>query len=770
MRVNSRILLSAAIASSAFNPVMADDGPSFALEEIVVTARKRAESMQDVPIAVTAMNGDQLDAQGLFSLQDFGQGAIPSLRVQPFPSNPSTLIVTVRGIGQADAGQVTREAGVGIYVDGVYLGRSQGLGSELANIQSIEVLRGPQGTLFGRNAVGGAVSFTTKAPTGEFGIEQTIGTGSENHFKALTRLSLPEVAGVSAKIDFMRNKRDGWVENTAVGAEDYNAYDKEGYRVSLLWDVAGNFNVKYAYDSSNIETSQNYFQFYTDTVIPGVGSFNNGNERKRIEKTRFDIPLEPSETEQSGHALIAEWDVSDELTIKSISSYRELEEDLTSNYGGVFGMGFIDGSQVDQDQWSQEIQFIGTALNGSIEYAAGVYYYEEDVEELAETLGSFLPDPSDTLASFGVPQQGTSNFVSVEDYFAFFGVPGITVVPSPITNIFGNYFMGAPMDLGISSLRQVKANTQSSAVFGQFTWTPSSILDERLHLTFGLRYTEDEKTGSRPIHNGLASDQRFDLKTDSLDPTFTAAYDYSVDGSVYFRYATAYKAAGTNLRSATFASYDQEELESYELGLKSVFFDRRIELNTAAFWSKYSDRQIDFSNPFDISISETINATDDIDIYGFEMDARAILMEGLTANVSYVYLGKNNPLQADTVFGNGALTRFVLPQLPRHAGSLSLDYAFPSFPIGDLSAHLNIVSASKSYYAPRVFVDESSDYTVVNARLTLSNIELGADSNLKLAAWVHNLTDEEYVSMASTEGSAAFNAPRMSGIDLTFTY
>lgn len=765
MKVSGKTLLALAVASTPFNDVLAEGDSSLRLEEVVVTARKRMEMMQDIPIAVTAMNSEQLDAQGLFSLQDFGSGAIPTLRVQPFPNNPSTLVVSVRGIGQADAGQVTREPGVGIYVDGVYLGRSQGLGSELADIQHVEVLRGPQGTLFGRNAVGGAVSFTTKAPTGEFGLEQTIGTGSENHFKALTRLSLPEVAGVSAKIDYMQNERDGWVKNTLASADDYNAYDKDGYRVTLNWEAADNINVRYAYDDSSIETSQNYFQIYKDPFF-----FNGGNtETDRVERTRFNLPLEANVTEQSGHALIAEWDLSDELTIKSISSYRELDEETHTNYGGAFGFGLITDAAIEQEQWSQEIQFIGSALDDSIEYAAGLYYYEEDVKEINENFGYLLPDPTSVLAGFGVPHLGSSNFVAASGYFNLVGSPGVSLVPSPVINTFINYFSGSLIDLSLSDLRNVEATTQSAAAFGQFTWTPS-VLDERLHLTFGLRYTEDKKTASRPIFNGATGAPSQPIPdSESIDPAFTAAYDVSDDGSLYFRYATAYKAGGVNLRSADFASYEPEELESYELGMKTVLWDHRVQLNTAAFWSTYSDRQIDFSNPADITDSRTINAANDIDIYGFELDVRAVIVEGLTADLSYVYMGANNPLQPDTVFGNGAPTRFELQQLPRHAGSLSLDYAFPPLPIGDLDAHLDIVSADQSYYSPRNDYTEDSDYTMANARLSLSNIQLDNYGSLKVSAWVRNLTDTEYVVFAAESG-AAFNAPRMTGVEVTYTY
>lgn len=172
MNLYDKTLLVLAVAATPLNGALAvDKAPSAELEEIVVTSLKREENLQDTPVAIVAMDSEQLDTQGLFSLQDFENGEIPSLRVAPFPTNPSTLHVTIRCIGQSDPAQATRESGVGVYVDGIYLGRSQGLGSELADIERVVVLRGPQGDLFGRNAVGGAVSFTTTAPAGVFALE-----------------------------------------------------------------------------------------------------------------------------------------------------------------------------------------------------------------------------------------------------------------------------------------------------------------------------------------------------------------------------------------------------------------------------------------------------------------------------------------------------------------------------------------------------------------------------------------------------------------------
>ena len=137
-----------------------------ALEEVVVTAQKREEVLQEAPLAVTALSSEQLDRLGITNLGDLAQGAVPTLKVQPFPNSPATLIISMRGVGVADAGSITSEIPVGIYVDGVYIGRSQGLGADILDLERLEVLRGPQGTLYGRNSIGGAVNFVTRKPSG----------------------------------------------------------------------------------------------------------------------------------------------------------------------------------------------------------------------------------------------------------------------------------------------------------------------------------------------------------------------------------------------------------------------------------------------------------------------------------------------------------------------------------------------------------------------------------------------------------------------------
>jgi len=205
------------------------------LEEIVVTAEKRETSLQQTPIAVSVVGGAELADRGVASVKDLVEGSVPSIRIIPFFGRASAVPIAMRGVSTGDSTQISRETSIGIYTDGVYMGRVQGLGTELFEIERVEVLRGPQGTLFGRNTIGGALNIITKRPTGEFGLTQKVGIRNLDGWNVATSLNLPEMAGVSIKLDGLLSKRDGWVNNDLPGAWDWNQYDRRGLREAALW-------------------------------------------------------------------------------------------------------------------------------------------------------------------------------------------------------------------------------------------------------------------------------------------------------------------------------------------------------------------------------------------------------------------------------------------------------------------------------------------------------------------------------------------------------
>lgn len=342
------------------------------LDEIIVTSQKYPQSLQDTPIALTVIGEEQLGVLGISDFAAMTDGTIPSLHIVPFGSTPSNVVMSIRGNAPRDSGEVSREGSVAVYLGGVYIARSHGLGLELADLERIEVLRGPQGTLFGRNAIGGAVSVISKKPTGQFGLKQTVGMGRFDELRTVTRINFDEVGGVSAKLDYLHSERDSWVNNTAPGEADYNQYEKDGGRLSFNWQASETVEVDYSYDKSKVSTAQNYYQFYKDNL----GVF--GEERQRLTQTRLPIaPFDPTIVKTSGHSLNVNWTLSEKLSAKSVTAYRKIHEDANNNYAGIlYFNGLIDASVMDQKQLTQEFQLLGN--HGRVTWVAGAYYLKED--------------------------------------------------------------------------------------------------------------------------------------------------------------------------------------------------------------------------------------------------------------------------------------------------------------------------------------------------------------------------------------------------------
>lgn len=706
------VLLTTTLNSIAETP----GNQQYYLEEITTTAQKREQSLQETPIAISVLTQEQMQLQGFNELGAILKGAIPSLHVIPMGNSPSNLALSIRGNTVKDTSEVLREASVGIYLDGVYIARSQGMGVELIDLERIEVLRGPQGSLFGRNAVGGAVNLISKKPTGEFGINQAVTLGRFNELRSVTRINFPEISGVRAKLDYIHSERNGWVNNTASGEEDYTAYNKDGGRFSLSWQASDVLSFDYSYDQSNIEAAQNYYQFYVDRL----GYF--GEERKRLTETRLPATdLSPTVSKLKGHTLTASWSLTEQVLFKSISSYRDLKDDNDNNFLGVlYYNGFGEVSTTKQNQYTQELQLIGT--QEKFEWVTGLYYLKEDVDRTS-------------VAKFTL-------------------------------DIFGDF--GQPFDPPIyDTPKVISAEAESQAVYGQITWNVNKNLD----LTLGGRYTEDERDATRFISSLDSAKQ----DSDNFDTTAILNYHWNENISTYLKWSTAYKAGGVNTRSASFAPFGEEQATTSELGIKSEFLDRRARLNLAIFNAHYEDLQMDFNDPSDVAITETVNTKNTVKVRGLEVDLTALLLPRLTIGLSYVYLDDVMPLQPNPL-NTDELTRFYLALAPRHSGAMTIDYEFQPTDYGVFSAHLDITSTD--HYSYTAYGEQRTDgYTLLNGRLTFGDVKLSPNSGaLKISVWGENLTDEEYIIDAFAIGDPAisigqaFGEPRTYGIDVVYDF
>lgn len=747
---DTRQLLLALLLSTATTPAFAiedqaaarvsDDG----LGEIIVTAEKRETNLQRTPISISVASQKDLENRRIQSLADLADGAIPSLRVAPFFSRSSALTVGIRGIVPFDANQPSRDAAVGVYVDGVFLGRSQGLGAAMLDVERIEVLKGPQGTLFGRNAVGGAVSIVTKKPSGEFGMRTLAGIRNFGGYSAETHIDLPEWQNISLKFDGITTQRGGTVNNPLEGERDFNRFERRGFRVSALWRPAANFEALYAYDNSYDATTPFYVQLLERNPNAPANSPLIRFFRDRQDEALVGVPQQDSIGKTNGHLLTLKWDASDDLVVKSITAYREVTQSQFDNGIGIATAVFRPNANtsryslasLDQHQFSQELQLIGSLPR--LDYVLGAFYYFEKGTDDAWSPNTMRWNATGTaLERLPSLQAGQT---------------------SPFPD------------------RASTAIANSYAVFVQGSWTPP-LLDDRVRLTAGGRYTHDTRKGVLFKVNGQNTNLGLDRSWSRFDPMVTLAFDASETLHFYGKFGTAYRAGGANSRSVNYRAFDPESVETWEIGAKTEFFDRRARLNVAAYTTRYKDIQVDFSAQLlegqTRTTLETVNAPGNGRIRGIEVDLNLAPVKGLSLSASYAYTKGDLPL-AQNPFNNNNFQKPFIIFTPENAFSLAGDYLV-DIGAAVLKAHLdaNIADPSRAQSGDPTLGDRSF---IVNGRLALGEIEVGRGGSVEFALWSRNLFNRQQTFLKSVLAFQAtgligiFNEPRQIGADMQIRF
>jgi iron complex outermembrane receptor protein len=749
------------------------------LAEVIVTAQKRSENLQKTPISISVLNGQDLKNRHVESLVDLIAGGAPSLHIAPYASRPFNLILNIRGVGvMTDTNQPARDPGVGVYIDGVYLGRPQGLNAALYDVDSIEVLKGPQGTLFGRNTEGGALNITTKKPSGQFHLDVTGGAGNFGSYKSEVHLDLPEFHNFSVKVDGIITARDGVVTNPLAGASDFGAYDRRGVHAQVQWKPTDNFTANYSYDTGHDASTT----LYSNNVAAGSNQVTplNPIQPGRIDTAAVGIPLQPSIGAQFGHALTLTWEVSPMLTLKSITSYRELTQTQWQN--GVSTSVFSPNAQFAryslaefyQHQYSQEFQAIGEV--GRFKYVAGALAYHEHVEDMAQTFNSMQFNANGASAT--VLPLGSN----------------ITPVGIDIPILFPH--------AGID--RASRVSSDSYGLYGQATYTPP-LFNDILHLTGGLRWTEDKKDGELYIINnalpvdafGKSGALGFKKSWTRVDPMVNLAVDVTPDVQAYGKWSTGYKSGGANSRSLSYGAFNPEEISMFEIGAKSEFFDHRLRFNIAAYTGVYKNFQVDFTAPyysFDANgnvitsasttrtTTDTINAPGDGHVKGVETEFMLAPMEGLTISGSYTYAHVHLPPTINPfptfVPGVGMViattpTTIYQEYTPEHSATGAVDYHLP-FELFTLRAHLDGSWDSGSYGtdrdpSPALKAIKSQAGLVFNSRVSLTDIQMTSGAKLAVSVWARNLFNEQHLyttNIQSTVGViGAYNDPRTFGFE-----
>ncbi len=584
-------------------------------EELVVTARRTAESLQEVPASVSAFTEEAMERLGATDATGL-QGAVPNLNVVQGRGSSNATNIYIRGIGQPDALQ-TFDPAIGFYVDGVYYSRIRGTQMELFDIERVEVLRGPQGTLYGKNTIGGAYSIITRRPSQDFRGLAQVTVGDYGLLETRLAASGPLGESFAAGISLFGTSRDGYVTNPSTG-EEYNDRHAWGGRAQAAWDVASNFSLDFAVDYSEEDNALTMGQATnTLTTILGVPIFPVPSPTPEFDFTAEATPGLPNSSvlQHAGASVRANWELSDNLTLRSISAYRDLGY---TDYVDIdatpveLGDVLVD---VDQDQISQELQAIWESERWTI--IGGLFYLQENIVSHQEAYA--------------------------DDFLgAFFGNP--------------------------TFLRTVDDDLQTTSIAAYANATFD--ITDRLSISGGLRYTEEEKEyfrttstfSSNPIFTADPARIPVNIEEtwDDLSGLVSLDYQLTPDFLLYGRVAQGFKSGGFNGRAnnqGEEAPYDPETVTSYEAGFKSDWFENRLRANVAVFYNDYRDFQARVSNlttdPITNlpSVELTVLNAGELTISGAELELSYNPIDPLTLDAQIGYL--------DAEYGEFEDLRFV---------------------------------------------------------------------------------------------------------------
>jgi iron complex outermembrane receptor protein len=597
MQTTLKLVLTASAAWGAFAGAAMAQAPANQpmVEELVVTARRTEENLQSTPVAISAFSAEGLQRAGATSVTDL-QGSVPNLNLVQGRGSSNATNIYIRGVGQPDALQ-TFDPAVGVYVDDVYISRIRGTQFDLLDLARVEVLRGPQGTLYGKNTIGGALKLVTRAPGREVRSQASATVGNYELFEGKLALSGPVTDSLALGFSAMGSARGGYVEDP-LNKQDYNDKNTVAARVALAYTPTDRFradvSVDYTRDHSALTVGQ-----ATNTLSSAFGAvlmtlpavapeydFKTSTTPGLPNSTRF---------QHWGAQATLAYEVSDSLTLKSITAYRKLNSDdyididaTTVKLGDVL-------VAVDQDQTSQELQLAYDA--GGLTAVAGLYYLKENVGSHQEAYADAFVAP-----------------------FTF-----LRTIDDDLT-------------------------TTSWAAYANASYA----FTEKLRLSGGVRYTSEEKTYARTTSTfsnlaALRGTFAFTGKEtwDDVSPMVSLDYQATDDVFLYGRVSKGFKSGGFNGRANNPGEelpYDPETVLSYEAGVKTQMFDRRARANFTVFYNDYEDFQARVGRAV-VSPTQPIPAIDfavlnagQLKIYGAELELAATPVQGLSLNAEVGYL------------------------------------------------------------------------------------------------------------------------------------
>ncbi|MFA7440128.1 MAG: TonB-dependent receptor [Sphingomonadaceae bacterium] len=621
------LALGGTILTTGASPAFAQDAPTVSqtgsaqIQDIVVTARRRDENLQQTPIAITAISPVQLESKAAINIGDL-QGAAPNVLITNQATGAAAANVSIRGLTFADIDK-SFDPTVAVVVDGVFIGTNTGQFFDFFDIDQIEVLRGPQGTLFGRNTIGGVINIRRTRPTGEFGGKFEASYGNYDSWATRAVLNLPLLPDVlAAKLFYFHNESDGYLRDGIHGGR-VGGSNNENYGLSLLFTPTSTFDALLTLEKQDQRNDARVSNIARTGEV--FCAFQPANECNRnTTGDLYTVFTNPTDQLYKAPAATLEmnWDL-DVVKLTSVTGYRETKEEQTQD---------LDASSADLyrierwqkfHQFSQELR-AGGKIGDIFDYVVGGYYYD-------------------------------SAYRRVQD-----------------TTVFG----------ALGPIQRIRGTAKSYALFGDFNVN----VTDQIRLSLGGRWTKDKKSSE----NYVEPDQFPDVKYSGskFTPKIGVDYQPTDDLMFYASWSRGYRSGGFSGRGQTLFSsttpYGPETVDSYETGVKSSWFDRRLLVNIAGFYADYSDLQQTTTIPVQGGIgNETIvSNVGSARIKGLEFDVTARPIDNLTINASAGLLrSKFKDFFTQELF-NGALTTFDYSENnliynPRETVSVTADYKIP---------------------------------------------------------------------------------------------
>lgn len=684
---------------------------------IYVTARRREERLIDVPLSVTAISGETLAKQGVQDIIAVAQ-QVPNITLEVSRGTNTTLTAFIRGVGQQDP-VAGFEAGVGLYVDDVYLNRPQAAVLDVYDVERIEVLRGPQGTLYGRNTIGGAIKYVTAPLPDDLSLKVRGTYGSYDQADLIVTASTPIGDSLKIGASGARLSRGGFGDNLTLGTENYNK-DVWAARGTIEFEsgpVTARLSGDYVKDNSEARQGHRF--------IPGL--LSGAPVLDDVFDTRAGLDIVEQEVEAYGGALNIAVELSDTITLKSITGYREDSSTTPIDFDSLAAVDLDVPAIYDNQQFSQELQLL----------------YEGD--KLSGVLGFYYLD---------------ANAFTAFDVALFTTLNGLTA-----------------QTLG-------DVDTETWSVFGDFTYD----LTDTLSVSVGGRYTNDKRTslvlrrtflgGFSDLFGGtgavIATTSNFtgSATFEDFNPRGSISWQPTPDHNIYFTYSQGFKGGGFDPRGQTsacrnptggacnadevfdFLAFDPETVDSYELGWKASLLDNRLNISIAGFLGQYKDVQIPGSVGFDANgdgvnesfIGITSNAAD-ADVNGIEFEGNALVGKDFagegsrfTVNWSLGIIDAKFNTFIDA-FGNDVADQRVFQNTPDVTAHMGFDLGLPlAGGIVDFIGQAALRSDASQFEVPNPFLDQDG-FVLVDASIVYTS----DDGRYSLGVHGKNLFDKEYI-------------------------